>query len=145
MFCYLLHYFFRCRQKYRRLSRRKESVSVWQGVHPDITVQNCAWYDSTNVWAVNAGTPGNANEKLMWGYLDSNGAANSGTNLLAGQNQPFFAVADLLKPHRAQLGLKIFQCPMAPVLGQGRWVQRSQPIKNPFFGASMPNCGTELP
>ncbi len=54
-------------------------------------------------------------------------------------------VADLLKPHRAQLGLKIFQCPMTPVLGKGRWVQRSQPIKNPFFGSEMPDCGDELP
>ena len=55
------------------------------------------------------------------------------------------AVADLLKPQRAQLGLKIFQCPMAPVLGQGRWVQRGQPLKNPFFGAAMADCGTEVP
>lgn len=55
------------------------------------------------------------------------------------------AVADLLKPQRAQLGLKIFQCPMSPVLQTGRWVQRSQPIKNPFFGATMPDCGEEIP
>jgi Cu(I)/Ag(I) efflux system membrane fusion protein len=55
------------------------------------------------------------------------------------------AVADLLKPQRVQLGLKIFQCPMAPVLGQGRWVQRGQPLKNPFFGSSMPDCGEEVP
>jgi Cu(I)/Ag(I) efflux system membrane fusion protein len=55
------------------------------------------------------------------------------------------AVADLLKPHRAHLGLKIFQCPMAPVLGQGRWVQRKQPLKNPFFGSAMADCGTEVP
>jgi membrane fusion protein, copper/silver efflux system len=55
------------------------------------------------------------------------------------------AVADLLKPHKAELGVKIFQCPMAPVLGQGRWVQRSQPLKNPFFGSAMANCGTEIP
>jgi Cu(I)/Ag(I) efflux system membrane fusion protein len=55
------------------------------------------------------------------------------------------AAADLLKPYRAQLGLKIFQCPMAPVLGKGRWVQRSQPIKNPFFGSAMADCGDEVP
>ncbi len=55
------------------------------------------------------------------------------------------AVADLLKPHREHLGLKIFQCPMTPVLGKGRWVQRSQPARNPFFGSSMADCGTELP
>jgi Cu(I)/Ag(I) efflux system membrane fusion protein len=55
------------------------------------------------------------------------------------------AVADRLKPQKAQLGLKIFQCPMTPVLGKGRWVQRSQPLKNPFFGSAMANCGTEVP
>ena len=55
------------------------------------------------------------------------------------------AAADLLKPHRAHLGLKIFQCPMAPVLGKGRWVQRSQPLKNPFFGSAMADCGDEVP
>lgn len=55
------------------------------------------------------------------------------------------AVADLLKPHRAQLGVKVFQCPMSPVLHTGRWVQRSQPLKNPFFGSAMPDCGEELP
>jgi Cu(I)/Ag(I) efflux system membrane fusion protein len=55
------------------------------------------------------------------------------------------AVADLLKPHRAHLGLKIFQCPMTPVLGKGRWVQRTAPLKNPFFGAAMANCGEEIP
>ncbi|MBI5767669.1 MAG: efflux RND transporter periplasmic adaptor subunit [Verrucomicrobia bacterium] len=55
------------------------------------------------------------------------------------------AVADLLKPHRAHLGLKIFQCPMTPVLGKGRWLQRGQPLKNPFFGSAMPDCGEEVP
>ncbi len=54
-------------------------------------------------------------------------------------------VADLLKPHRAALGLKVFQCPMAPVLGKGRWVQRAQPLKNPFFGSAMADCGEEVP
>jgi Cu(I)/Ag(I) efflux system membrane fusion protein len=55
------------------------------------------------------------------------------------------ATADLLKPQRAQLGLKIFQCPMSPVLGKGRWVQRGQPLKNPFFGSAMADCGDEVP
>ena len=55
------------------------------------------------------------------------------------------AAADLLKPYRAQLGLKIFQCPMTPILGKGRWIQRSQPLKNPFFGSAMADCGEELP
>jgi membrane fusion protein, copper/silver efflux system len=55
------------------------------------------------------------------------------------------AVADLLKPHRAALGVKVFQCPMSPVLHKGRWVQFSQPVKNPFFGSAMPDCSEELP
>ena len=54
------------------------------------------------------------------------------------------AVADYLRPQRAQLGLRIFQCPMSPVLQKGRWVQRSAPLKNPFFGSAMPDCGEEL-
>jgi Cu(I)/Ag(I) efflux system membrane fusion protein len=55
------------------------------------------------------------------------------------------AVADLLKPHRAQLGLKIYQCTMTPVLGKGRWVQRGLPLKNPFYGSAMADCGDEVP
>lgn len=55
------------------------------------------------------------------------------------------ATADMLKPHRAALGLKVFQCPMAPVVGKGRWVQRAQPLRNPFFGSAMLECGDELP
>lgn len=55
------------------------------------------------------------------------------------------AVADLLRPHRAELGLHVFQCPMAPVMGKGRWVQRDATLRNPFFGSAMASCGTELP
>ena len=55
------------------------------------------------------------------------------------------AVADLLRPQRAALGLHVFQCPMAPVLGKGRWVQRDATLRNPFFGSAMARCGTELP
>ncbi|MCX6955731.1 MAG: efflux RND transporter periplasmic adaptor subunit [Verrucomicrobia bacterium] len=55
------------------------------------------------------------------------------------------AVADLLKPHRAHLGVKIFQCPMSPVLKKGRWVQRGEPLKNPFYGSAMADCGSEVP
>lgn len=54
------------------------------------------------------------------------------------------AVADLVKPQRAQLGLKIFQCPMSPVSHTGRWVQRGEPLKNPFFGSAMADCGEEV-
>ncbi len=53
-------------------------------------------------------------------------------------------VADLARPHREHLGIKVYQCPMAPVLKKGRWVQKDGPLKNPFFGSSMLTCGSEL-
>ena len=40
--------------------------------------------------------------------------------------------------------LHVFQCPMTPVLGTGRWFSRSADIRNPFFGSAMPECGDEL-
>ncbi|HVT74653.1 MAG TPA: efflux RND transporter periplasmic adaptor subunit [Lacunisphaera sp.] len=40
--------------------------------------------------------------------------------------------------------LHIYQCPMAPVLGTGRWVSRTATIRNPFFGSAMLECGEEL-
>ena len=56
------------------------------------------------------------------------------------------AVADLARenhlPHEA--GWHIFQCPMAPGIGTGRWLQRSGEIKNPFYGKAMPDCGEEV-
>ncbi len=41
-------------------------------------------------------------------------------------------------------GLHVFQCPMTPVLGTGRWLSRSGNLKNPFFGSAMLECGEEL-
>ena len=41
-------------------------------------------------------------------------------------------------------GLHVFECPMAPVLGTGRWLARTTDLKNPFFGSAMLRCGTEL-
>ncbi len=40
-------------------------------------------------------------------------------------------------------GLKIYHCPMAPK--PGLWVQAQGPLRNPFFGAKMLNCGEEVP
>ncbi|HUR60255.1 MAG TPA: efflux RND transporter periplasmic adaptor subunit [Opitutaceae bacterium] len=54
------------------------------------------------------------------------------------------AVADAARPHREHLGIKIFECPMAPVLKKGRWVQMSGDLRNPFYGARMLTCGAEL-
>ncbi|MDR1011894.1 MAG: efflux RND transporter periplasmic adaptor subunit [Opitutaceae bacterium] len=61
------------------------------------------------------------------------------------------AVADLAKAaHLHHSGVvRIYQCPMTPVLGTGRWVQRAAPaaaaaLANPFFGSAMPECGEEI-
>ncbi len=51
------------------------------------------------------------------------------------------AVAQHLQ-HREKL--HVFQCPMSPVLGTGRWLSRSEQIRNPFFGSAMLECGEEL-
>ena len=40
--------------------------------------------------------------------------------------------------------LTAFECPMAPVLGKGRWLQRDAALRNPFFGARMLKCGEKL-
>jgi len=44
--------------------------------------------------------------------------------------------------HRESLHL--FECPMAPEIGDGRWLQRTEAIRNPFFGSDMLTCGEEL-
>jgi len=61
--------------------------------------------------------------------------------------EPFStALADVARDqhlhHRE--GLHVFQCPMAPVLGTGRWLSRTEAIRNPFFGSAMLECGEEL-
>ncbi|MDD3179943.1 MAG: efflux RND transporter periplasmic adaptor subunit [Opitutaceae bacterium] len=56
------------------------------------------------------------------------------------------AVADLTRAghlhHTA--GLHIFECPMAPVVVKGRWLQRTAELRNPFYGSAMPTCGEEI-
>lgn len=61
--------------------------------------------------------------------------------------EPFStALADLARKehihHRE--GMHIFQCPMTPVLGTGRWLSRDNLLRNPFFGEMMLECGEEL-
>ena len=61
--------------------------------------------------------------------------------------EPFStALADLARElhvnHRE--GLHVFECPMTPVLGTGRWLSRETTAHNPFFGSAMPECGDEL-
>ena len=56
------------------------------------------------------------------------------------------AVADLVREnhlHQAG-GLHVFQCPMAPGIGTGRWLQRTAELKNPYYGSAMPECGDEI-
>ena len=56
------------------------------------------------------------------------------------------AVADLVRENHLHhaAGLHVFQCPMAPGIGTGRWLQRSGEIKNPFYGSAMLECGEEI-
>ncbi len=56
------------------------------------------------------------------------------------------AVADLVRGtslHGAA-EFRLFECPMAPVLGTGRWLQRTAELRNPFFGSAMLTCGSEI-
>lgn len=61
--------------------------------------------------------------------------------------EPFSTVvADLAREndlHHTD-NLHIFECPMAPVTGKARWLQRSGGTKNPFFGSKMLRCGDEV-
>jgi Cu(I)/Ag(I) efflux system membrane fusion protein len=61
--------------------------------------------------------------------------------------EPFStALADLARSehihHREDI--HVFQCPMTPVLGTGRWLSRSAELRNPFFGSAMLQCGDEI-
>jgi Cu(I)/Ag(I) efflux system membrane fusion protein len=73
----------------------------------------------------------------------------SGTNLKEVRRpfEPFSnAVADIVRTQpEAERQAKIFQCPMSPVLGTARWIQKNNDeTRNPFFGSEMLNCGVEL-
>lgn len=61
--------------------------------------------------------------------------------------EPFSsAIADLAREnhlHHTEK-LHVFECPMAPVTGKARWLQREGGTKNPFFGSKMPGCGDEI-
>jgi Cu(I)/Ag(I) efflux system membrane fusion protein len=62
------------------------------------------------------------------------------------------AVADLAVRLRSRdaAPVKVFECPMAKSAvpsaetNQGRWVQLAGPLRNPFFGAEMLECGREV-
>ncbi|MDB6033764.1 MAG: hypothetical protein JWM16_4102 [Verrucomicrobiales bacterium] len=76
---------------------------------------------------------------------------------LAGARKVFLpfsmAVADLAqrarKEDKAFRSVKVYQCPMVnqAVPGapkRGLWVQSSPPLRNPFFGSEMIDCGSEV-
>jgi len=56
------------------------------------------------------------------------------------------AVTDLVRQNHLNHteSLHVFQCPMAPGIGTGRWLQRSAELKNPFYGSAMLECGDEI-
>lgn len=55
-------------------------------------------------------------------------------------------LADLVRERQLHksAGLHIYQCPMSPVLGTGRWLGRTADVRNPFFGSAMLTCGEEI-
>jgi len=56
------------------------------------------------------------------------------------------ALADTAREHALpqREHLHVMECPMSPVLGVGRWLQRDDKVHNPFFGSAMPFCGDEI-
>lgn len=61
--------------------------------------------------------------------------------------EPFStAVADAAKAEHLhhQENLWIYECPMTPVLGTGRWLSKTRQLRNPFFGSAMLECGDEV-
>ena len=62
---------------------------------------------------------------------------------------PFsMGVVDLAQALRRQgrnPGVKVYKCPMYPKLGQNAfWIQSQGPLRNPFYGSEMLECGTEV-
>lgn len=71
---------------------------------------------------------------------------------LAAARKSFYALSaatvDLTRAARRQApfkDVKVFECPMAPKSGMtAYWMQLTGPIQNPFHGAPMLDCGTEV-
>jgi Cu(I)/Ag(I) efflux system membrane fusion protein len=56
------------------------------------------------------------------------------------------SVVEFLRVARQQdpgTRLKIYRCPMAPK--PGFWMQLDGPLRNPYFGKEMLDCGSEVP
>jgi Cu(I)/Ag(I) efflux system membrane fusion protein len=58
------------------------------------------------------------------------------------------AALDFIKAARAQepfKSIKVYVCPMFPAAGQKSfWIQLQPPLRNPYFGAEMLDCGSEV-
>ena len=56
------------------------------------------------------------------------------------------AVTRFLQAARKQVpsmaGLKVYRCPMAPA--PGIWIQKQGPLRNPYYGEEMLDCGVEV-
>jgi Cu(I)/Ag(I) efflux system membrane fusion protein len=87
--------------------------------------------------------------------FEQSGHLEAAKDLAAARKEflPFsMATAELAVLLRTQAGasaVKIFNCPMVnqAIPGadkNGRWVQMEGPLRNPFFGAQMLDCGTEV-
>ena len=88
--------------------------------------------------------------------LDAVGHLATATDLIGARKvfQPFSeATVAFAKALRAQPGelasLKVFQCPMSDESFPGapkksQWLQLQGPVRNPWFGAKMIDCGTEI-
>jgi Cu(I)/Ag(I) efflux system membrane fusion protein len=83
--------------------------------------------------------------------------AGPAADLVAARKQFYplsMAVSDLAVSIRRQTGeadkIRVFECPMArsavpsAETTQGRWVQLGGPLRNPFFGSEMLDCGKEI-
>ena len=69
------------------------------------------------------------------------------TNARADYKEFSAATADFYRTIAPNLGLhaKVYKCPMFPKPGEtGFWVQAKAPLRNPFFGAEMLECGVEV-
>ncbi len=87
--------------------------------------------------------------------LETGGHLEKTKDLAAARKQflPFsMATAELAKQWRAQeafRSVKIYNCPMVDravpgAAKNGQWIQAAGPLRNPFFGADMLECGTEV-
>lgn len=87
--------------------------------------------------------------------LETSGHLESAKDLPAARktfhpfSQATAELAAVLRTQEAFQSVKIFNCPMVNravpgVERNGRWVQMAGPLRNPFFGADMLECGSEV-